>query len=93
MENESSKKSSAVMKAGQFSIPFSDESITVDRAGAKKVARIACEMAVQYSSPIESDKQCAVRMATFLCGYIAYQCGSLGEQIRLFEDFLKKVYG
>jgi len=84
---------SADTEAGQFSLPFSDERISVDLAGDRKLARIACEMAGQYSSPVESDKQYANRLATFICGYIACQCDNVDEQMRPFNDFLKMVYG
>ncbi|MEN8245528.1 MAG: hypothetical protein ABFS43_11580 [Thermodesulfobacteriota bacterium] len=93
MKDESSNIPSTAMEEGQFSLPFSDESIRTNQAGARRLARIACEMAVLHSSPIESDKQCATRLATFICGYIAYQCDNSEEQMSLFDDFLKQVYG
>jgi len=92
MKNDASHNQSMDLKERQFFLPFSDENIRVNPEGARQVARLACEMAVSHSSPIESDKQYATRMATFMCGCIANQCDSNEQQMTMFNDFLEEVY-
>ena len=92
MKNDASHNQSLDLKERLFSLPFSDENIRVNPEGARQVARLACEMAISHSSPIESDKQYATRLATFMCGCIANQCNSNEQQMNLFNDFLEEVY-
>ncbi|MBW2610912.1 MAG: hypothetical protein JRD49_15420 [Deltaproteobacteria bacterium] len=92
MKNDAGNNQSMDLKERQFPLPFSDENIRVNPEGARQVARLACEMAVSHSSPIESDKQYATRLATFMCGCIANQCDSSQQKMALFNDFLEEVY-
>lgn len=92
MNNDAGNNQSMDLKERQFSLVLSDQKIRLNRAGAKTVARLACETAVLHSSPPESDKQYAIRLATFMCGFIASQCDGREQQMSLFIDFLEKVY-
>ncbi len=59
MKNDADNNQSMDLKERKFSLVLSDQKIRLNRKGARKVARLACEMAVLHSSPIESDKQYA----------------------------------
>jgi hypothetical protein len=80
--------------AGQalFRLPFSAETIALDSEGARKIAHLACRMAAAKASAIESDKQYAIRFATFLTGSVAAQCRDEARWMMAFEQFLGRVH-
>jgi hypothetical protein len=75
----------------EFPLPFVDQSIRLDDAGARFVAWLACHMAVAESGPLETDADYARRMAVFICGCISADCDSDVQRLRIFKAFLPLV--
>jgi hypothetical protein len=80
------------IQTGKFHLPLSAEAILLNREGALQVARFACRMATKNASPIESDKDYALKFATFLAGTVAAQCNNKNEWFWVFDHFLKRVH-
>ena len=74
-----------------FSLPFVDQTIHLDDAGARLVAWLACHMAAAESGPLETDAEYARRMAVFICGCISSDCNSDVQRLLIFKDFLPLV--
>ncbi|MGD8367411.1 MAG: hypothetical protein PVG78_07215 [Desulfobacterales bacterium] len=75
----------------RFSLPFANQSVCLDDAGARLVAWLACHMAAAESGPLETDAEYALRMAVFICGCIASDCDSDVQRLLLFKNFLPLV--
>jgi hypothetical protein len=75
----------------QFSLPFVNQTVRLDDAGARFVAWLACRLAIANAGPLGTEKQYACRIAAFLCGCISAQCMSDVQRIRIFQDFLPGV--
>lgn len=74
-----------------FSLPFINETIRLDRAGARYVAWLSCKMAAANASPLESDREHARRFAAFVLGIIAAQCPEDFQRLVIFRNFLSEV--
>jgi len=83
----------AYCRQKSFSLPFVNDRIQLDDAGARLVAWLACRMAVANSGPLETEGEYARRMAVFVCGIMASECGSDVQRLRIFEDFLPLAAG
>lgn len=81
------------LRRQRVSLPFVNQTVRLDQAGAKFVAWLACRMAVANAGPLETEKQYAFRMASFICGCISAECGSDVQRIRVFTDFLPQTEG
>ena len=92
MEHEAKQSVRENAAPVSFRLPFSAETIALDAEGARKIARLACRMAAAKASSIESDKQYAIRFATFLTGSVAAQCRDEGRWMMAFEQFLGRVH-
>jgi hypothetical protein len=75
-----------------FSLPFVNQSVRLDDAGARFVAWLACHMAAAASGPLETDAEYARRMAVFICGCISSDCDSDVQRLLIFRDFLPLVH-
>ena len=91
MEHEANRTALENAAPVPFRLPYSAETIQLDSAGAQKIARMACRMAAAKAPAIESDRQYAMRFATFLAGTVAAQCTIESQWMIVFEQFLGRV--
>jgi hypothetical protein len=92
MESSEGPVTESMACSGQwYSLPFVDQSIQMDEDGARFVAWLACRMAIDNSGALETDKTYALRMASFIVGYMASGRGSDVRRIRIFHEFLPRV--
>ena len=86
--NQTTRKNAAAVS---LRLPYSVETVALDDTGAQKIARLACRMATAKASSLESDKQYALRFATFVTGSLAAQCAKESQWMMVFEQFLGQV--
>ena len=75
----------------KYVLPFCDHKIELDETGVKVVACLSCRMALNNSSPLESNKQYAERMAAFIIGNIVASFSTDRGKLSVFQEILPKI--